>query len=65
MTADEAQAGDVVLDADGGCWQYGGKTGQWSTFSGPVAYYGPWLPAYGPQGELTLLVRNGHAADLR
>lgn len=61
MTTDELQDGDVVLDSDGKCWQYGGRTGQWSTFSGPVAYFGPWRPEYGPQGELVLLVRDGQA----
>jgi len=52
----------VVLDGGGKTWLRTGKEPwQWSSFSGPVAFYGPWLPGYGPQNELVLLVRDGQA----
>jgi hypothetical protein len=59
ITAGQAQPGDVLLDSAGGCWQRGPDSFSWSTFSGMVVYYGPWLDSYGPQGELVLLVRGG------
>ena len=59
LTAADAELGDVVLDRQGNCWQRGSGPGAWSTFSGPVMFYGPWLDEYGPQGELVLLVRDG------
>ncbi len=62
MRAEDARPGDVVLDSAGTCWQRGGGAVRWSTFSGPVTYYGPWLPEYGPQGMLVLLARDGRPA---
>ena len=62
ITASEARPGDVLLDTEGQVWQRGDESYQWSTFSGPVGYDGPWSDAYGPQGELTLLVRDGKPA---
>jgi hypothetical protein len=60
MHAHQARVGDVLLDGHGKVWHRTGiEKWRWETFSGPVAYYGPWLPEYGPQGELTLLVRDG------
>jgi len=62
VRAADAQPGDVVLDGGGKTWLRTGKEPwQWSSFSGPVAFYGPWLPGYGPQNELVLLVRDGQA----
>jgi len=62
ITAAEAQPNDVLLDASGTAWQRGGDEYSWSTFSGPAGFYGPWLPSYGPQGELALIARNGKPA---
>ena len=62
ITAPEAQPGDVLLDSEGTAWQRGDESYSWSTFNGPVGFYGPWDPSYGPQGELTLLVRGGKPA---
>jgi hypothetical protein len=59
VNAADCQPGDVVLDAAGKTWQRGDRPYRWSTFSGPVGYYGPWKAEYGPVGELTLLVRDG------
>lgn len=59
ITASEAQPGDVLLDEAEKVWQRGAELYQWSTFDGPVGFYGPWDPSYGPQGPLDLLVRNG------
>jgi hypothetical protein len=60
MHAHQARVGDVLLDGHGKVWHRTGiEKWRWETFSGPVAYYGPWLTEYGPQGELTLLVRDG------
>lgn len=60
MRADQARPGDVVLDPQGKTWQRTGENiWNWATFDGPVGYYGDWLPEYGPQGELVLLVRGG------
>lgn len=60
ITAAQAQPDDVVLDGTGQVWQRTGpEVFNWSTFTGPVGYFGPWLDSYGPQGELTLLVRDG------
>jgi len=62
ITASEAEPGDVLLDAGGTVWQRGPEIFTWSRFSGPVTYYGPWSGAYGPQGELVLLARDGKPA---
>ncbi len=59
ITAGEARPGDVLLDASGVTWQRGPQSYNWSTFAGPVGFYGPWQESYGPQGDLTVLVRNG------
>jgi hypothetical protein len=59
MKAEDAQNGDVLLDDKGQCWLRGFSPHTWSTFSGPIGYYGPWKAEYGPVGELTLLVRDG------
>ena len=64
ITAAQAQPGDVLLDDTGTVWQRGDELFEWSTFSGPVGYYGPWSDAYGPQGELTVLVRDGKPAGV-
>ena len=60
ITAAQAQSGDVLLDSAGSVWQRGPEFYTWSTFTGPVAFYGPWTDALGPQGDLILLVRGGH-----
>jgi hypothetical protein len=62
ITASEALPGDVVLDSGGTEWKRGDSPSSWSTFSGPVLVFGPWEDRYGPQGELTLLVRDGEPA---
>ena len=62
ITASDAQPGDILLDSAGTAWQRGNETSNWSTFTGPVGFYGPWFDSYGPQGELTLLVRDGKPA---
>jgi hypothetical protein len=62
VTADQAQPGDIVLDGNGKAWQRGADRTDWSTFEGPVLHFGEWLDSYGPQGDLTLLVRDGRAA---
>jgi len=59
ITASDAEPGDILLDATGQAWQRGPEVFTWSTFTGPVGYYGPWLDSYGPQGVLVLLVRDG------
>lgn len=59
MQVKYAMSGDVVLDENGKVWQRGAYPYSWSTFSGPVGFYGDWKPEYGPQGELVLLVRDG------
>lgn len=59
ITAGQAQDGDVVLDSAGKAWQRGAGPSRWSTFDGPVSYYGPWDDAYGPQGDLILIARDG------
>jgi len=60
MRAQDAQPGDVLLDGNGKVWaRTGERPWEWNTFTGMVAFYGPWLPGYGPQGELILLVRDG------
>ena len=59
ITAAEAQPGDVLLDSAGTAWQRGAGPSSWSTFDGPVSFYGPWLDSYGPQGPLVLLTRDG------
>ena len=63
LTPDQVQPGDVVLDGTGGCWLRGDSAHSWSTFAGPVMYFGPWLEEYGPQGELVLLARGGQPAS--
>jgi hypothetical protein len=60
MTADEAQPGDVVLDASGNVFQAPDGGGGWSTMQ-PIGYYGP-PEATAPQGELTLIARGGQPA---
>ena len=62
ITAPDAQPGDILLDSAGTAWQRGNEAFNWSTFTGPVGFYGPWFDSYGPQGELTLLVRDGKPA---
>ena len=59
IIAAEAESGDVLLDSTGTTWQRGNEAYNWSTFSGPVGFYGPWFDSYGPQGPLTLRVRGG------
>lgn len=59
ITQEQARPGDVLLDPDGTEWKRGDEFYQWSTFDGPVFAEGPWQDSYGPQGELTLLVRDG------
>ena len=59
ITAAQAQPGDVLLDSAETEWKRGDEFFTWSTFTGPVGFYGPWSDTYGPQGELTLLVRDG------
>jgi len=59
ITASQARPGDILLDCEGNAWQRGPEFYDWSTFTGPVAYYGPWQDSYGPQGELALLARDG------
>lgn len=59
MQAADARPGDVLVDGQGEFWKRGGGATIWSTFDGPVTYEGPWLPEYGPQGELTLVFRAG------
>jgi hypothetical protein len=54
IVADQAEPNDVVLAPDGKVYQYNGEY-SWSHMD-LVGYYGaPWTP----QGDLTLLVRNG------
>ena len=62
ITASQAEPGDILLDSAGTAWQRGPEVFTWSTFAGPVFFYGPWLDSYGPQGELVLLVRDGKPA---
>ena len=62
ITAPEAEPGDVLLDSEGTTWQRGDAAYEWATFDGLVGYYGPWSDAYGPQGNLVLLVRDGKPA---
>ena len=62
ITASQAQPGDVLLDGTGTVWQRGDEAFNWATFDGLVGYYGPWSDAYGPQGNLVLLVRDGKPA---
>ena len=62
ITAAQARPGDILLDSAGTAWQRGDETFTWATFAGPVGYYGPWSDAFGPQGELALLVRDGKPA---
>ena len=62
MTVSEARPGDILLDSGGQAWQRGDKFYDWSTFAGPVGFYGPWQDSYGPHGELTLLARDGKPA---
>lgn len=65
MMAQDAQQGDVLLDPDGKVWLRSGENvWNWTTFDGPVGYYGDWLPEYGPQGELILLVREGRPVPM-
>jgi hypothetical protein len=59
ITAAEALPGDILLDSTGTAWQRGLDFFLWSTFTGPIMYFGQWEPEYGPQGELVLLVRDG------
>jgi hypothetical protein len=61
MRAEQAKPDDVVIDRQGKVWQRGAQDSPvvWSTFDGPVMYFGPWLPSYGPQGDLVLLARGG------
>ena len=59
ITASEASPATCSSTPRGRCGSAGDELFQWSTFSGPVGYYGPWSDAYGPQGPLTLLVRAG------
>lgn len=59
ITAAEALPGDVVLDSGGTVWQRGGDSRTWFTFGGLVTHEGPWDDAYGPQGELDLVIRAG------
>lgn len=62
ITVGHARPGDVVLDSEGKAWQRGDEFYTWATFDGPVLVFGPWEASYGPQGELTLLVRDGQPA---
>lgn len=60
ITVHQAQPGDVLLDSTGKVWLRSGRNlWSWTTFDGPVAYYGDWKPEYGPVGKLFLLVRDG------
>lgn len=59
MQVKYAMSGDVVLDSQGQVWKRGENYYDWSNLNGPVVYYGKWKDAYGPQGELFLLVRDG------
>lgn len=59
MRAQDAQPGDVLLDGGGKCWMRGSGLNSWFTFDGPVMFFGPWKPEYGPLGHLDLLVRDG------
>ena len=63
ITASAAEPGDILLDSTGQAWQRGPEFFTWATFTGPVGFYGPWDDAYGPQGELVLLVRDGKPAS--
>ena len=54
ITAGQAEPDDVLLDAAGTVWQRGPESFTWSTFTGPVFFYGPWEDSYGPQGDLVL-----------
>jgi hypothetical protein len=60
MDAIQARPGDVVLGKDGRFWRREDGPVIWSTFEGPVVFFGPWDPAYGPQGDLLLVFRDGH-----
>ena len=62
ITASQARPGDILLDTEGQAWQRGDKFYDWSTFAGPVGFYGEWSDTYGPQGELVLLARDGKPA---
>ena len=62
ITVADAQPGDVLLDSSGTVWQRGSELYLWATFIGPVLFYGPWMDAYGPQGDLVLLARGGKPA---
>jgi len=62
ITASQAQPGDILLDSDGTAWKRGPELYMWATFAGPVGFYGPWSDSYGPQGDLTLLARDGKPA---
>lgn len=59
ITVGHARPGDVVLDSAQTVWKRGDEFYTWATFDGPVVHFGPWEASYGPQGELTLLVRDG------
>ena len=62
ITAAQAQPGDIVWDGTQAWQRTGPEVFNWATFTGPVGYYGPWEDSYGPQGPLTLLVRDGKPA---
>ena len=62
ITASHARPGDILLDHAGKAWQRGTGRHDWATFDGPVVFYGPWSDEYGPQGELTLIARDGKPA---
>lgn len=62
ISVGQARPGDVVLDAQGKCWRRGEEFSDWSTFDGPVYVFGAWDASYGPQGDLTLLARDGKRA---
>ena len=62
ITAAEARPGDILLDSAETAWQRGPEVYSWATFTGPVVFYGPWMDAYGPQGDLVLLARDGKPA---
>ena len=62
MTVSEARPGDILLDSGGQAWRRGDNSYTWSTFAGPVGFYGDWSDAYGPQGDLVLLARDGKPA---
>lgn len=59
MQQKDMRPGDVAADSGGQFWKRGDNPWDWNTFDGAVLHYGEWKAEYGPQGDLTLLWRDG------